>query len=279
MAEDQGRQVFYLTSDPSDVARIEAALELESCRAPQVIDLAEVRNRGAAVGAPEDLRVEPLPAVSRPDGHTPESYGALLGVPPLRPARGHAAQHLFHLLWDDLPLLYQLLERRIERVGQWRMVSRSGSDFSRHIAAQGDAGAQLGARADLLDMFCRSWCEGRGRLLDREALERSGALSENYLDSVSEIALEVGGDGKALIDALQSRADGRLRGFRRRAADALEGFLLEESFLDRRPVLDEEEIVARLMATPPAARLPGAVAVACAHRWWVLSGGDSATSR
>ncbi|MBW2234460.1 MAG: hypothetical protein JRG85_03575 [Deltaproteobacteria bacterium] len=55
------------------------------------------------------------------------------------------------------------------------------------------------------------------------------------------------------------------------AAENLEAFLIEEGYIDRRPILTVPEIAARVMATPAAADLPDALAGECVHRWWQLS--------
>jgi energy-coupling factor transporter ATP-binding protein EcfA2 len=270
MVKDEDRQILYLTNDPSDAARIQSALQEEGCAPAREIDLAEIRKWAVGVSGPSDLEVPPLPEVPDPSGETPESYGARLRVPPFDPRRESLGQHLFHLLWDDLPLLQRLLQRRLEHVGQWVAVSRSGSPLARRLAEGSASGAQLDTRVALLEEFCRSWAEGRGRPLDRAAIERSGAIRERYLDDVVEIARELGGDAEQLITLLRERSDPRLQGFRAKAAESLEAFLTEEGYLDRRPVLSEPEIAVRVMATPAAADLPDALAGACVHRWWRL---------
>ena len=160
-------------------------------------------------------------------------------MPPFDPRRESLGQHLFHLLWDDLPLLQRLLQRRLEHVGQWVAVSRSGSPLARRLAEGSASGAQLDTRAALLEEFCRSWAEGRGWPLDRAGIERSGAIRERYLDDVVDIARELGGDAEQLITLLRERSDPRLQGFRAKAAESLEAFLTKEGYLDRRPVLSE----------------------------------------
>ena len=270
MVEDEGRQIIYLTNGPNDVQAIQEALKEEGCDPAQVIDLAQVRKRAAGVTGPETLRVDPLPLVPDPSGETPESYGAALRVPPLDPRRGSIGQHLFYLLWDDLLLLRRLLESQIEHVGQWITLSRGGAELANQVAVEGGVGAQLDARAELLEEFCRGWCEGRGLTVDREAIERSGCVSERYLEDVIEIAREIGGDGEHVVEALRARDDERLQGFRTKAAEAFESFLTEEGYIDPRPILAEADLVVLVLGTPVAARLPQGMAAGCVHRWWSL---------
>ncbi len=271
MAADGGRQFIYLTADPADVTRIQTALDAEGCNAARVIQLAEVRKRSAAVAHADDLHVPPLPTIPVPGGRSAEEYGAALGVPAFDPRRGHAAQHLFYLVWDDLDLLHRMLERRIRHVGQWRMASAAGSAIAEQLASASPTGGQLAARVDLLDDFCRLWSEGRGRPVDRDVLEASSAVTATFFERVVEVAAELEGDAKALIEAMRSRRDERLSSYRSQAADKLEAFLVDEGHIDRRPVLDEGEICACVMASLAAARLPGDLAAECVHRWWTLS--------
>jgi DNA repair exonuclease SbcCD ATPase subunit len=271
MVEEEGRQILYLTNDPSDAARIQSALREEGCAPAREFDLAEIRKRAAGVSGPSDLQVPPLSEVPIPSAGTPEDYAPLIGVRPLDPQRGYRDQDLFHLLRDDLALLRRLLQRRIAHVGQWVALSAAGAPLAREVAGGSVSGAQLDARTALLREFCRSWAEGRGRRLDRDAIVQSGAIRERFLDDVAEIARELHGDAERLIALLYDRSDPRLQGFRTRTAEHLEAFLIDGGFIDRRPILTEPEVVARVMATPAAVELPGAVAGECVHRWWQLA--------
>ncbi|MFP6748155.1 MAG: hypothetical protein VCD66_11230, partial [Alphaproteobacteria bacterium] len=179
IAQDQDRQIFYFTADPMAVERIRIALEKEKCPAPVVIDLAAVRKRSVRVPGPAALQVEVPELVPAPDGRTAEQYGALIGVPYLDPSRGYKAQHLFHLLWDDLDFLHAWLSRHIDTVGRWRGVTdgRAAMDMD----GQFKIATEIEPRAELLDVFCGLWKQGRGRPVDRDVLVRSGALGERYL--------------------------------------------------------------------------------------------------
>ena len=269
IARDHGRQIFYLTSDPHDVERIRAALRDEGCKDAQAIDLQQLRRQQSSAGGPAELSVEPHPSVPALEGHSAEVYGALIQATPLDPRRGHAAQHLFHLLWDDLPLLHRLLERRIERAGQWHMVS--GSPVAAALLADSERAEQLEPRAELLESFCELWLLGRGRPVDRDAIVESGAISDRFLEAVVEIANELQGDAGRLIECLRERGDERLGGFRSNSTERIESFLTEQGYRDEQAPLDEGELAARAMASPAAVRLPADIAAECLHRWWRLA--------
>ena len=273
IAHEQGRQIFYLTSDPLDVDRIRDALAREDCELAAGIDLGLLRTEVCSISGPDALRVPPAPNVPPPDGLTPEEYGALLRVPAFRPALGFAEQHVFYVLWDELALLRDLLTNVIEWAGQWRTVA--GTALAERLASRSIGATQVGLRLDLLEVFCELWKQGRGRPVDRDALIDSAAISERYRDEVVEIAKELDGDPERLLEALARRKDQRLKGFRSNSVDQLRNYLIEHEFLDDRPVLAESELRLRCMASPAANHLSDGVATECVRRWWEWAGKSS----
>jgi hypothetical protein len=279
MVEDQGRQIFYFTNDPTDAERIQQALAREGCAAAETIDLAAIRKRASSVGAAAELEIIPRDAVPPPAQLTAEAYGELLGVPPLDPGAAADSQHLFHLLWDDLGVLHTLLDNRIERVGQWRLLARSGATLAKQceqrLSGDREAG-QLEARAQLLDEFCRARAEGRERPVDRAAIESSRAISETFLDRVVDLADELSGNVGRLLEELgrsSGQLDERLKGMRNRAdaTASLEQYMVETGYLDHGRTLAEADIVARLLASPAVGLVPDGFTARAAHRWWQLS--------
>jgi len=271
MVSDEGRQIFYLTNEPNDFEQFRRAFAEEGCAPPVTLDLARVRGEVEAPGRSEGLRVPPLPVVPAPaEGGDATDYGAVLGVPVLDPDRRADDQHLFHLLRDDLGLLYEFLVARIESVGQCRNQLDSGSDFARSLAERGEVGAGLGSRIDLLETFCEAWREGRGRRLERRALEASEAISDRYIDDLAEIAAELDGDAEALLRTIEDRGDARLRGFRKDSAANLKQYLRDEGYVDARSTLGESEMIDRTLATPAAHRLSAKLAAELVHQWWTL---------
>ena len=246
LAED-GRQVFYLTSDPADVARWQQACARLEVDAPRVVDLAEARQVEGALD-PDDLAVPSAPEVPAPDGLDAVEYGRRLGVPRFDPFAGGDSVDLFHLLRDDLPLVYRLrTEGRVDRLGPLRRVLDLDSTG---LLGDGER-ARVEALGEVARAFAEAWREGRGRPVDRAALEASGAVSDAFIDKVSQVAEELGGDADALLAAFAvpgSERDERLKGFRTRYLEQLETFLRDEGYLDDRPRLPEAEVLARCRA-------------------------------
>jgi hypothetical protein len=158
----------------------------------------------------------------------------MLGVPPVDPRRPSGELHLFHLVRDDLELLHGLME-------DWRIVSLAqleGLLASESAAAAVPDGAQqelLRERCEVARTWMDFWRQGRGRPVDRIALEASGVISATFLDRVAELAEEMGGDAAALLRALRSK---RVPRFREGSVDELEGWLREEGYWDPAERLD-----------------------------------------
>ena len=266
IASDQGRQIFYLTSDPLDRDRIRQALDAEDCVAAAEIDLGSLRGRATGVTQSSALQVPTRPTVPSPDGTTAQEYGAALGVPRFAPARGYSEQHFLYVLYDDLELLHALLTNGIDRAGQWQTVS--GTALAEKLAERSNTSRQIHSRLRLLEMFCELWKQGRGRIVDRDVLVQSRAVSDQYLDRVADIADDLNGDAEKLVAALLERKDARLRGFRQRRAEALEEYLRDNGYLDERPILVQGDLILRALTSPPANELPDGVARDSLSRWW-----------
>lgn len=263
---DQDRQIFYLTNDPLDVDRIRHALDKENYQIASTIDLGLIRTQTASVSGPGALHIEPREMVPTPDGLTAEQYGVAVGVPQLAPAHGYEQQHFFYVLSDDLKLLQNFLVNGIERVGQWKTVS--GTTLADSLCLGSISPEEIGFRADLLEVFCELWRQGRGRPVDREALELSGALTANYLDDVVTIAAELGGDPEIFLSALSAREDPRLRGFQRRRIESLESYFRDNGYLDDQQVLSDGELRLLALTSPAANALPEGIAIDYLNRWW-----------
>lgn len=268
VARDQNRQIFYLTSDPSDLVRIQQALAEEKCAKAIEIDLGAIRAASGAVGEPSSLYVAPRPRTPEPGSLSAEDYGVLINATPFDPSTHHSNQHLFHVLWDQLSYLHEMLAIGIVSVGQWQSIA--ASDFAKHSNSQTVDLLQVGYRVDLLRVFCDLWQQGRGIPVDRDVLIESNAVSDTYLDGLAEIVDEVNYDAEALIDVIKIRTDHRLSGFRTKKGEELEQYLLDKGHIDEKPTLTEESLLPLALAAPVAAKLSSTVASDCLHRWWRL---------
>ncbi len=248
LADEGERQVLYLTAQPADVALIEAA------GGPvQRIDLLEKRRLGRAVDDAALLALPPAvqPPAPAPANHTAEQYALALGVDPIDPWAAPESIHAFHLLRDDLDLLYRLLQTGVERLGSAEsLLAGDAAPLLLNNAERHQLRRRLaGARA-----WLEAWRCGRGRPVDRIDLEASDSVSAVFIDRTAALAAELGGDAAALIEQL---AAGAVERFRDQKREDLRGWLIERGFIDLRPRLDAAAVQQRVLLAlagpePPA---------------------------
>ena len=229
---DAGRQIFYLSARPHEAALWKQA----TGTAPVMIDLAAVRF-GFAQADPDALRVETPAALPPPDGRAAEEYAALIGVHSVNPRVDAGGIHLFHLLRDDLDLLHSLLGTwRIGTLGQ--LESLLASDAARTAISDRQARRRLRQRTRAARSWTERWRQGRGRSVDRAALDQCPAVTSVFLDRAAGLAAELDGDGEALVRDLRA---GALKSFFSRKTDELETWLADEGYVDDAATLDPDE--------------------------------------
>jgi hypothetical protein len=239
---EQGRQVFYFTSQPSDGAAWKEIASRRGVVLPAAIDLAALRKipcEEPTLLSTVTVSGEPVPA---PEGRAIDDYASVLGVPPLQPAHGSAGAHLAHLI-DDPEALYRLLCASIETYGQLEAMAAYGP-----IDAWIDDRAleRVRVTARITDAFAEGWQIGRGRPLTREALVDAG-VTDRFINEVCSLAEDLDWDARRLIDALDAREDERAKGFRAKAIERMTEHLTTSGYLDPRPTLDKAALCARVL--------------------------------
>jgi hypothetical protein len=236
-----GRQVFFLTARQDEAERWTARLR-DSAVDHGLVDLGETRRMARFGDLPPlpatTLRLHAMPAPGEMD-HA--AYGAVLRVPPIDPSSGGAdGVHLWYLV-DDPALLHRVLSLGAETWGGLRnLVDAVGPGL---LGPDQGGYARLQALAGAMERLLQARRVGRGRPVDREALERSGAISDRFMDRVEEKRQEVNGDPERLLAAV----DGLPR-FRDDALAAFREFLEREGYLDGRKPLEESHVRVELLA-------------------------------
>ena len=232
LAKDSDRQIFYLSARRHECALWKQATGKE----PPIIDLAEVRFPPEA-HPPQDYDIALPPSLPSPEGRTPETYASVLGVPLVNPRQEPGTIHLFYLLRDNLDLLYELIkEWHISSLGQ--LEALLGSNAVSAAIADTVLQDRLRRRCGVVRTWTALWRQGRGRPVDRIALERSGAVSKTFINDVSGLAGTVNGDSKALVQAL---GEGKVSRFLTSKIEELERWLAEKGYTDKEEILTEEE--------------------------------------
>jgi exonuclease SbcC len=234
-AEQEDRQVFYLTAKPEDVAYWQ-----EHDSSVKVVDLAEFRGMARAFQEGADLRLPARARIPTPDGMTVEEYGVLVGASPVDLNSGSGAIHLFHLLRDDLGLLRQLLELGVANCGSLRSLLKSSALES---VFDESTLRRLEGRVSAADEWFECRCQGTAKTVCRADLAECSSISAAFQDKVSAVCDEVDGDPRRLVEALR---DGQVARFRSAATDGVEEWLVEEGYVDNRPVLERPAILVRV---------------------------------
>lgn len=232
LAEQEGRQVFYLSAEPGDRHRWQQLMPGKVHH----VDLHQAR-AGEAWLTAEDFALPAPATLPAPSAMTAQEYAQRIGVPRLEPHQGAGAIHLFYLLRDDLPTLHRLLEQwRTRQLGQLELLLESPA--AGQALGEPVVQAQLRGRCQAARVWLALWLEGRGLPVERNALEQSKAVSDTFIDAVDELAKELKGDGRRLIESLK---DGGVARFQRTKAQDLEDWLIEEGYISRSDPLSAAE--------------------------------------
>lgn len=250
-----GRQILFLTAADDDAARLARVLQDEGLEPAKRFELGELRTEARRA---EAVEVDRVPAVPRPaEGEELDAYAHRLGVPQLDPFDGVDALHLFYLCSDDLDGLQEVLRERVETVGKTRKLLESDASVWR---------PERRTRFEALRTIAASWLDhwriGRAPIIPPEVLREGSAGSTKFIDDLVEIALEVGGEARALVDALELPAkerDPRLKGFRKAKLEELKADLEAQGYFTPDEPLGVEPRLERCLQAAQTALESGAL--------------------
>lgn len=246
----QGRQVFYFTAQAEEVAKWRQLSE-----AHPDVDCRFVGLPDASALVAIDLDTTPTAETTRPvpaaAGRSMDDYADAIGVTPWSGWDALDALHVWYLL-DDPDEVEACLRRGYATWGQLRAAAERGKSVP--VADV----AHAARRADAVAAWRTAWRQGRGRRVDREALEASGAVTEAFIDEVLALCHGLDGDAEALVTCLHQ---GDLARFQSRQAERLEAYLLDEGYLSPDDRLSGTEVRRRVAESGPPGALDDALAV------------------
>lgn len=221
---DHGRQLFYLTaqSDDADAWRQWLGEGLK----PNTIDMAELRR-----GEVEQLEFR-MPARSQPKPQRPDltdikqqTWAAAVDV--IDPWQDPGQIHVAYLVEPDLKLAHRLMGVGVERLGELERLLEHADLGASPLLSESEA-RSLQGRIRAARQFLADWCRRHARPVDHTALQASGLLSDRFLPRVAELADELDGDARLLLQRL---LDGAVPRFRADNAEQLAVFLAEQGYL------------------------------------------------
>ena len=245
---EEGRQVLYLTAQADEVQKWRAQLDGEEGPDYTVIPLEELDSRdltepgGDGAAVPVRSAPESLP---NPQEATHEELRDVLDVPDWSPRQPVGRLHLWYLIESPAPLL-KLIESGTRTWGQ--LDNRYQLGGVQALPFEEQSFRRVQARAKAVSSWKEAWHVGRGRPVGREALEETDAVTNTFIDGVTEIAKEQDGDAEALLEIIRERDDERVQGFYSSKADDLEEYFLDHGYLVRQDPLAPEEMWQRVHA-------------------------------
>ncbi|ELY39875.1 AAA family ATPase [Natronorubrum tibetense] len=234
----EGRQVFYFTARHDERTRWENRLEESDIEySLQQLTAGDGHDPIAEPPTLETLGAIDVPA---PDGNDHRTYRERLGVPTFDPRQGAAAAPLWYVT-EDPEQLYRLRAAGIERWGHLRSLLEVGAVDGLLSEPSREQVRQHGVA---LEAFVEAYTVGRGKAVDRDVLEASGAVSDNFIDEVSSLADRVDGDPEEILDRLPD-----VPHFYQDKIEELREYLREEDYLDPRPTRPDEQIRSAVVDT------------------------------
>jgi uncharacterized protein YhaN len=255
-----GRQIFYLTAQHDEVQKWKAAHDQPDASVEcQVVQLSDVEARevddigGDGAVVPSNVLSVDLPDS---DDMSHDALREVLDVPQWSPRQAVNQLHLWYLIEDPTPLV-DLVRDGTTTWGPFAFQYRRGGPVA--VKMDEDGFRRVRARAHAVESWKEAWLVGRGEPVDRTALEASGAVSDNYIDGVSELARELQGDAEELLRELRQRTDERTKRFQSNKADELETYLKEEGYIDHRETKSPEEMWRFVLADVAQERNEGVI--------------------
>ncbi len=245
----QGRQLFYFTAQQDEVNKWRQVMS-EAGVEGHFVDLAALRAEEQAAPLPEMMAHKTTTLnLSRHLDEPLADWGKRLQIPAWNPRQVLEDLSLWFLLHEEIELLHTLFNRGIKTVGHWITYEQAGG--LENWVNESDR-ASVNRRIAVAKNLQETWVIGRPPPVSMPVVLMSGAVTDKFIDGVSQLITEVDGDAGKLIQGLQ---DKKVQGFYKQKINDLESYLREQGYLSEIPALTEHEIKARVLATPEASKL------------------------
>jgi DNA repair exonuclease SbcCD ATPase subunit len=238
-----GRQVFYFTAQADEVWKWKSYLSNS-----EDIDFKIVQLPGDRISdeieydAQPSEPVELLQKIPKPEGMDYEEYGDVINGTQYNLMGNKPSElHLWYVM-DDEELLYNCLKQGLNRWGQLESFWEHGGKIE---GLQDETISISKEKIRLLEHYQDLIQQGSPIFIDRSVLENSDAISDKFIDEVSQKLNELEGNPEPLLDALKNS---EISGFRTNKIDELESYFIEKGFIDERERLSVDEIQSQTKA-------------------------------
>lgn len=223
-----GRQIFYFTCQKSCAAAWQQAAGNSSLL--NVIDLDKMKQEEICLEFPL-FDIENSFQIPSPEGKSLQEYAKELQAHGISSQQPPSSWHVCHFV-NSPKELHELALQNVLLYGQFKTLSEKGFIKKPKFIEKGK----------LAEYFYTLFQIGRGRKLTWEDLEKGG-VSEKFIDKIYSCSKQNDNDPKKLLVALQNKA---VSGFREKSKEELEESFIKSGCLDKREILDVNEIRAKL---------------------------------
>jgi energy-coupling factor transporter ATP-binding protein EcfA2 len=238
----EGRQVFYFTAQPEEVAKWDTYLKKTKNISYSVLLLSGKSDYSTGVEARDfaDIRAQFVYNPPEPGKSNIREYRNLLGKIHYNLLYNKPDQLSLSFLTTDVNLLYNCLKSGVGTWGQLRSFWHAGGRIK---SIDDKAITGMERKTELLDQFQELYCIGRPKAVDMEVILASEAVTETFIDAVRKKLAEVNGDPIKLLESLET-----IKRFRAESIRQLENYLREKKHIDDNDPLGPDEIMIRMQA-------------------------------
>lgn len=239
----EGRQVFYFTAQGDEVAKWESYLKREGTGDHKVFYLTgQSGDPGFMKSQPDRDPIRLVREIPEPGSMSYSAYGEKLNVPAFNPLTHEPEQlHLWYLM-EHAQILHMTISFGIEYWGALESFLAEGGVID---GLDDQQIKKMREKAEVLERYLSLYRQGRPRPIDRSVLEKSGAVSDSFIDAVSDKLKELNGNPERLLEALRNS---EVSGFRTNKMEDLENYLLELDYIDSRDPMDPDSLTVALQA-------------------------------
>lgn len=240
----EGRQIFYFTAQDDEVAKWNSILKKNQ----EEINISFYQLRGENRHQSKNrLERDEIPLITLSEtksiarkpaaGELLRDFAADLNIPSFNPLSDSISQLHVSYLVDEAEQLYRLLKLGIQSFGAFRYLyevkTLPQSDFDRLTATD------ILKRASFIKRYCELVNKGRHKKITRIELEKSGEVSDTFIEEATQLLESLNNDPVEFVSALRS---GELKRFRSENIDNLEEWLNDNGFISQTEPLDVNTI-------------------------------------
>jgi len=242
---ENGRQIFYFSSNPYDIAAWEQIAKNKNITGLSMHDMSIIRTKAISASSNDWKKLELADfSYPSPKGVTAAEFAEKIGVEKLNLYAPVESWHIFYAADRDPELCYKILSLyRTEKIGQFLSIISNESALQQLKKAIGDKVLnKLFANIKLLKSLRKAWQRGRGIPLSGLVFHNCDSVSEKYEEKFANLAEELNWNAKQFIEVLKNGNDQRVSGFRKSKKEEFEEYLLENGFISSEDILDQAEL-------------------------------------